>query len=110
MLVTTAKNQLTMLTEDNVLHTVPYTELNRHDLILQARYHRWIREQEYRRELVCRLCKEDMDVQSDLDEQEGVWQILMVCSCRAFYGKIALSDLASAMSHFDSSSITSSDS
>lgn len=107
MHVVTSDGKATIVMADGELHTVPYTALNRGDMLLQAKYHHWIREQEYRRELVCRLCKEPMDVESAVNEEERSWALLMVCHCRAFYGSVSLSDIASAMTNWHSSATTS---
>jgi hypothetical protein len=94
MLVTTAADTATILASDGTLHTVPYEALTYADMQLQARYHKFVRGKQYRRELVCRRCKEDMMVESDINEEERTWMLLMVCRCRALYGKIPLRDLA----------------
>lgn len=96
--------------QDGELHQVPYTALGKADMLLQAEYHKWVRSQDYRRELVCRLCKEPMEVESGLNDLEGSWELLMVCRCRALYGKISLSDIASRTTNYAPSSTTSGDS
>lgn len=110
MLVKTDGGTASIMMADGQLHQVPYTALGKADMLLQAEYHKWIRSQDYRRELVCRLCREPMDVESDLKDLEGSWELLMVCRCRALYGKISLSDIASRTTNYEHSSTTSGDS
>jgi len=102
MLVVTKDGTATIATPDGVLHTLPYTDLGRADMMLQAKYHRWCREHEYRRVLHCNRCGEDFDVDSEVDDAEATWKMLMVCRCRAFYGTISLKELASAMRNWAS--------
>lgn len=97
MLVVTSNGQATICSPDGVLHTVPYEPLSDADMLLQARYHLWARTNEYRRELVCRRCKEKLETDTAVDEKEKAWQFLTVCSCRALYGTIPLSTVASAI-------------
>lgn len=106
MNVVTSNGIATIMLADGVMHSVPYTALGRADMLLQAKYHHWAREHEYRRALVCRRCKEDFDVESNVNEEDQAWELLMVCTCRAMYGKVSLSDIASAMTNWHSSATT----
>lgn len=80
---------------DGVIHNVPYEPLSDADMVLQARYHQWLHRQDYRRTLICQRCKEPMEADTALNEEQGTWELLTVCSCRALYGKVALSKLPS---------------
>lgn len=79
------------------MHTVPFEPLGDKDMLLQARYHLWTRKNDYRRSFVCRRCKEPMETDTQANEEEGTWEMLTACACRALYGKIPLSTLQSLM-------------
>lgn len=97
MHVSVTNGQASIVGADGVLHLVPYEPLTDADMLLQARYHLWARKHEYRRSLICRRCKTPMETDTKASEEAQTWELLTVCSCRAIYGKIPLSAVASAM-------------
>jgi hypothetical protein len=102
MLTITSNGQASIVTDDGVLHQVAYEPLDERAMILQAKYHLWIRKHDYRRQFVCMRCKEAMESQTTANEEEGTWELLTVCACRALYGTIPLSTLHSLIATLDS--------
>lgn len=95
MLVRVSNGQATIQAPDGVIHQVPYEPLDEAAMVLQARYHQFIRAHAWRRKLHCARCQQEMEPDQWLNETDDSWEVLMVCQCRAIYGKLALSKLPS---------------
>lgn len=93
MLVRTADGKATIHAPDGTIHRLLYEPLDEAAMILQARYHQFIRGKHWRRAFRCHRCGEHLEPDQWLDEEGGTWELLMVCSCRAIYGKLELSKL-----------------
>lgn len=93
MIVRVSDGTATITGPDNVMHQVPYEPLDERAMMLQARYHQFIRGHRWRRKLACNHCKETLEPDQWLNEEDGTWELLMVCACRALYGKLLLSKL-----------------
>jgi hypothetical protein len=93
MIVRVADNIATITTPDGALHRVPFEAIDEPGMILQARYHQFLRGHQWRRKLRCARCNEDMEPEQALNDEDQTWELLMVCRCRAIYGKIPLSKL-----------------
>ena len=77
--------------------TLTYEPLSEADMVVQARYHLFLRAHDYRRELVCRECREPMTSDTQTNEDDQSWEVMTRCSCRAIYGKIGLRRLSSIL-------------
>lgn len=97
MHVTVTPDTITLLTPEGVLQTLPRDPLTEAEMLLQARYHLWLRKHEYRRTLVCRRCRQEMTSDTQMNEDNQTWAMLSHCQCRAIYGTIAWRTIRSRM-------------
>src|SRR5688572_29993860 len=97
MLVNAALGTVMLTMDDGSLVTLPYEPLSEAEMLLQARYHLFLRSHEYRRELVCCRCKTSMVSDNQANEGDQTWEILSRCQCRAIYGTIPLHRIASTL-------------
>ena len=102
MHVTVNNGFATIMAPDGIIYTVPYEPLSDQEMLLQARYHLWLRGNAYRRTVTCKRCKSVMEADTQANNEEQSWELLMVCQCRAIYGKTSLNAVHSAMLSSDS--------
>lgn len=81
---------------ETVLRAEPLSEA---DMVVQAMYHLFLKQDGYRRELVCRECRAPMvdAPYTQVNEATDTWEMMARCACRAIYGTIALRRLHSIL-------------
>lgn len=91
MLVNVNAGTVSLFSDDGLLVSLPFEPLDEKAMLLQAQYHLFLRHHRYRRELVCRRCRETMIADNGVHDEDQAWEVLARCACRAMYGKVAMS-------------------
>lgn len=94
MLIDVATGTVVLQDGEGMFRTLPYEPLSEKDMVIQAKYHLFIRRNDYRRDLVCRECRQPMTSDTQKNEDDDTWEFLSHCSCRAIYGSIDLRRLS----------------